>query len=66
MLEMFVSDIVENDLLQLEKSILTILLFDRTSRRNIIWATDDYATLGADQLRENICLPLIVRTEGNR
>ena len=63
MLEMFVSDIVENDLLQLEKSILTILLFDRTSSRNIIWATDDYATLGADYQREADILPELVTGE---
>ena len=63
MLEMFVSDIVENDLLQLEKSILTILLFDRTSRRNIIWATDDYAALGDAYQRESEIFPELVTGE---
>ena len=63
MLEMFVSDIVENDLLQLEKSILTILLFDRTSRRNIIWATDDYAALGDAYQRKSEIFPELVTGE---
>ncbi len=63
MLEIFVSDIVENDLLQLENSILTILLFDRTSRRNIIWATDDYAALGDAYQRESEIFPELVTGE---
>lgn len=63
MLEMFVSDIVEDDLLQLEKSILRILLFDRSTRRNIIWATDDYAALGADYRRDADIYPELVTGE---
>lgn len=63
MLEMFVSDIVEDDLLQLEKSILRILLFDRSTRRNIIWATDDYAALGAGYRRDAEIYPELVTGE---
>lgn len=48
MFELFVADVVEDDLLQLEKHILDILLFDRSSRRNIIWATENYVSLGDD------------------
>lgn len=63
MLEMFVSDIVEDDLLQLENRILRILLFDRSTRRNIIWATDDYVALGADYRRDAEISPELVTGE---
>ena len=63
MLEMFVSDIVEDDLLQLENRILRILLFDRSTRRCIIWATDDYAALGADYRRDAEISPELVTGE---
>lgn len=41
-------DIIEEDILQLGKTVLEVLLKDRTTRKNIIWATDDYAHLGDD------------------
>lgn len=40
-------DIVEQRLADYDISILNILLSDRTTGRNIIWATDDYAYMGA-------------------
>ncbi len=39
-------DISENEFLKYEESLLNILLFDRTTRRNIIWGTTDYEHLG--------------------
>jgi len=46
--EQFSLDIIEDELLQLERGLLGILLFDRTSRKHIIWGTDDYAEYGAE------------------
>ena len=40
-------NIRENDITKIDNSLLDILLFDRTTRRNIIWATNDYECLGA-------------------
>ena len=39
-------DIKENDLLKIAPSLLEILLQDKTSGKNIIWATDNYAKYG--------------------
>ena len=39
-------DISEDEILKYGDSILNILLFDRTTRRNIIWGTSDYESLG--------------------
>ncbi|MCH4238916.1 MAG: restriction endonuclease subunit M [Oscillospiraceae bacterium] len=39
-------DISENEILKYGESLLSILLFDRTTRRNIIWGTTDYESLG--------------------
>lgn len=41
------ADIEENALALLDPAILQELLLDRSSGRNIIWATDDYVHLGA-------------------
>lgn len=45
--ELVTADVKENSLLCLDKNILTLLLKDRSSGKNIIWATDDYEQLGA-------------------
>lgn len=45
--ELVTADVQENSLLCLDKNILTLLLKDRSSGKNIIWATDDYEQLGA-------------------
>ena len=42
----FSLDVVEEDIQQYEPTLLTALLFDRSSRKNIIWATDSYTRLG--------------------
>lgn len=39
-------DISENEILKYGESLLSILLYDRTTRRNIIWGTSDYEALG--------------------
>lgn len=40
-------DIITNDIAKLNTDLLDILLFDRTSRKNIIWGTNDYEDLGS-------------------
>ncbi|MGL4607423.1 MAG: restriction endonuclease subunit M [Eubacteriaceae bacterium] len=45
-MEITIVDILEEDILELGKPILENLLKDRTTRKNIIWATNDYLTLG--------------------
>ena len=39
-------DIKENYIYQLDDKLLEILLKDRSSKKNIIWATDNYETRG--------------------
>ena len=39
-------DIKENSLYRLDHELLTILLKDHSSGKNIIWATDNYAHRG--------------------
>ena len=39
-------DILENDIYTMDNDILDILLLDRTTGRNIIWASDDYESYG--------------------
>ena len=48
MLEVFYNDIdiKENRLVQFDRTLLEILLKDRTTGKNIIWATDNYAHYG--------------------
>lgn len=57
MLEWIHADIVEDDLAGLDKNLLGILLKDRSSRKNIIWATDDYASLGEHYQRTSEITP---------
>ena len=39
-------DIQENYIFHLDNKLLSILLKDHSSGKNIIWATDNYASLG--------------------
>jgi len=39
-------DVRENDILKIDRDLLSLLLFDHTTRKNIFWATDNYANLG--------------------
>ncbi len=41
-------DIKENEILKLDRQLLAILLKDNSSKKNIIWATDNYEPLGED------------------
>ncbi len=40
-------DVYENEIVGYSKEIFDILLMDRTTRHNIVWATDDYSDKGA-------------------
>lgn len=46
-------DIKENDILRQDPILLDMLLLDRTTGRNIKWATHDYANRGVDYLYGN-------------
>lgn len=41
-------DVSENEIMRYGEPLLNILLFDRTTRRNIVWGTNDYEYLGDD------------------
>lgn len=41
-------DIKESQILQYDEELLKILLVDRSSYENIIWATDNYTDLGPE------------------
>ncbi len=59
-------DISENDLYLIDKDLLSILLKDRTSNRNIIWGTNDYSKLGIGyQFEDSITIDSITNTNSN-
>lgn len=59
------ADIEENIILHLDKNILEILLQDKTTKKNIIWATDDYADLGPEYASDKeIAIELITGEHG--
>lgn len=39
-------NISEDEIVEFDKELLDILLYDRTTNHNIIWATDDYQEKG--------------------
>ena len=58
-------DIKENDLLKIDRSLLEILLKDKTTGNNIIWATDNYSKYGFSYLAEKeIKIELITSRHG--
>ena len=63
MLEQFLTNILEDDIMELEQSLLGILLFDRNTRRNIIWATDDYSAQGQKYQKDAEILPELITGE---
>ena len=63
MLAQFNADVLEDSLMELNQKLLSILLFDRTSKRNIIWATEDYADLGSEYTAESEILPELITGE---
>lgn len=73
------TDIFENDITKIGMDILEILLFDRTTRRNIIWATSDYEMYGDEynsrfpitvnlisDINSNIIRPRVTKNKGNK
>ena len=58
-------DIKENDLLKIDPELLSILLKDKTTGNNIIWATDNYAKYGeAYFFDKEITIELITSRHG--
>ena len=53
-------DLLEQELLDHERTLLEILLQDKTTKKNIIWATDDYAELGEPYSFKKEILPELV------
>ena len=63
--ELYGVDIKENFIKHLDESLLTILLKDRSSGRNIIWATDTYSSHGVGfGSRDQITSTLITGKRG--
>ena len=59
-------DLKENRLYRLDHELLAILLKDRSSGKNIIWATDNYAHKGAGfQRHDHIEISVITGHHGN-
>lgn len=59
-------DIKENDIIKYDKELLPILLKDNSSKLNIIWATDNYVSLGDGYMtNDEIISPLITGKNGN-
>ena len=59
-------DIRENEILKLDKELLQILLKDKTTGRNIIWATDNYLKYGEKySFNSPITVDLITSRHGN-
>ena len=56
-------DLLEQELLDHERTLLQILLQDKTTKKNIIWATDDYAELGEPYSFKKEILPELVTGE---
>jgi hypothetical protein len=59
-------DIKENELLSFDRDVLSTLLLDHSSGKNIIWATDNYASLGKGyQFGDQITIPSITGKNGD-
>ena len=59
-------DIEENSIINIDPIILAILLIDRTSNKNIIWATDNYKEYGTQYDEDKtIQIELITGENGN-
>lgn len=60
------TDIKENNLYRLDSRLLEILLIDRTTRKNLIWATDNYASRGPGyKSSDNISVYAIIKRNGS-
>ena len=59
-------DILENEILERYPEVLDILLYDHTTQKNIIWATNNYEYLGDNYLsKKQIKSELITGANGN-
>ena len=59
-------DVLENEIKNKYPDVLETLLFDRTTRSNILWATDNYKSLGNGyEHNSSITTELITGTHGN-
>ena len=56
-------DVIEEEIKHYEEKLLNVLLFDRTTRQNIIWATDNYISLGNAFYPHNQILPELITGE---
>lgn len=64
--EMTNIDIKENNLYRLDSRLLEILLIDRTAKKNLIWATDNYASRGVGyQSGNQISVFSIIKRNGS-
>ena len=59
------ADILEDYLIELEQDLLSILLSDFSSRKNIVWATDDYRGFGEPYRKTSEIFPHLVTREHN-
>jgi hypothetical protein len=59
-------DVKENSIYKLDGRLLDILLMDRSSKKNLIWATDNYASKGFGyQEYDHITVNAIIKRNGN-
>ena len=59
-------DIKENDIYRIDKDLLSVLLIDRSSKKNIIWATDNYSHRGVGyQWADEITIAAISGRKGS-
>ena len=63
MLEDFEHNIIEERITTIDHSVLDILLKDRTTGKNIVWGTTDYALLGKDYEASREILPSLITGE---
>ena len=59
-------DIKENEILNSDPKLLSILLKDNSSGKNIIWATNDYAAKGEGFSADDQILPDLITVKGGR
>lgn len=60
-------DVKENDLKMIASKILSILLYDNTTEKNIIWATDNYKKFGDNyHFNSQITIESITGRNGNK
>lgn len=56
-------DVIEDTIFRFDKSVLRLLLKDKTTQKNIIWATSDYESLGSGYEEYSEILPELITGE---